>query len=144
MSAHPENTFIAAVHRHLLHDLYRQKNHNQYIGGIADVWYSGVNDLWIEYKFVSVPKRDDTTIDLINSKGKKDSAISSLQQEWLKGRHAEGRQVGVIVGCKEGGVWFPGVSWNCTYTAQWFRSQLLSRKELADLIVRLTSGRKIS
>lgn len=141
MSQGPENTFIGAVHRHLPHDLYRMKNHNQYNGGIADVWYSGARDLWVEYKFITVPKRPDTVIDLL---GGKNPSISYLQQEWLRARHAEGRQVGVIVGSKDGGVWFPGTEWDCAYSAHFFRCQLLDRKELAQLIVRLTSGRKIS
>lgn len=131
MSSKPETTFIASVHKHLPKDLYHMKNHNQYNGGIADVWYSGGRDLWIEYKFIQVPQRSTTVIDLVGSKY---PAISSLQQEWLRGRHAEGRNVGVIVGCKEGGVWFPGVSWDTTYTTEWFRGSILSRKKLADLI----------
>lgn len=131
MSSKPENTFIASVHRHLPEDLYRLKTHNQYNAGIADVWYSGERDWWIEYKFLVLPKRDSTVIDLI---GGKDPSISALQQKWLKDRHAEGRNVGVIVGCKEGGVWFPGLSWDTTYTTGWFRVHALSRKALADLI----------
>lgn len=131
MSSKPETTFIASVHKHLPEGLYRLKNHNPYNGGIADVWYSGERDLWVEYKFLVLPKRDTTVIDLV---GGKEPSISRLQQEWLKSRHAEGRNVGVIVGCKEGGVWFPGVSWDTTYTTGWFRVHALSRKALADLI----------
>jgi len=116
------------------------KNHNQYNGGIADVWYSASkDDLWIEYKFIVTPKRDDTVIDLIHGTAKTDSAISTLQQAWLKDRHAEGRNVGVIVGSKEGGVWFSGASWNCTYTAKEFRTKSRSRAELARIIENLTS-----
>lgn len=129
MARQPEGTFINSIHKHLPESLYRQKNHNQYNGGIADVWYSGASDLWVEYKFIQVPQRRTTVIDLVGSKY---PAISSLQQEWLRGRHAEGRNVGVIVGCKEGGVWFPGVSWDTTYTTEWFRESILSRKEIAD------------
>ena len=131
MSSKPENTFIASVHKHLPKDLYCMKNHNQYNGGIADVWYSGVSDLWIEYKFLVLPKRGTTIIDLINGE---DPSISCLQQKWLKDRHAEGRSVGVIVGCKKGGVWFPGLSWDTTYTTEWFRESILSRKEIAGRI----------
>lgn len=133
----PENTFIASVHRHLPCGLYSMKNHNQYNGGIADVWYSGGKaDLWVEYKFIVVPKRSDTVIDLLDGKN---PPISPLQQQWLRGRHAEGRSVGVIVGCKEGGVWFPGVSWDCVYPASVFRAQLLGRKELANILCQLTN-----
>jgi hypothetical protein len=137
--ATPENTFIASIHRHLPAGLYRMKNHNQYNGGIADVWYSGRRDLWVEYKFIKVPARDDTVIDLIHRTAKTDSAISALQQQWLKSRHAEGRHVGVIVGSKDGGVWYPGISWNTTYPAKDFRAQTLSRSEISLLVERACS-----
>lgn len=131
MSQGPENTFIGSVHKHLPAGIYRLKNHNQYNGGIADVWYSGVRDLWVEYKFIVVPKRPDTVIDLITGKN---PAISYLQQEWLRSRHAEGRSVGVIVGSKDGGVWFPGLTWDATYPAKKFLSLLQTRKDLAGTI----------
>ena len=131
MSKGPENTFIGSVHKHLPAGIYRMKNHNQYNGGIADVWYSGVRDLWIEYKFIVVPKRPDTVIDLITGKN---PAISYLQQEWLRSRHEEGRSVGVIVGSKDGGVWFPGLTWDATYPAKKFLSLLQTRKDLAGTI----------
>lgn len=137
MATGPENTFIGSVHKHLPAKLYRMKNHNQYNGGIADCWYSGVRDLWIEYKFIAVPKRPDTIIDLTS--GRKPE-ISGLQQEWLRSRHGEGRSVGVIVGSKDGGVWFPGCAWDCTLTAAEFVSSLLSRQDLAKTIARLTGG----
>lgn len=137
MSRGPENNFISSVHKHLPAKLYRMKNHNQYNGGIADVWYSGVRDLWVEYKFIAVPKRLTTVIDLISGSA---PAISSLQQEWLRSRHEEGRSVGVIVGSKDGGIWLPGTAWDQTFTAGDFLKHLETRKELAALIVRETNG----
>jgi len=131
MSSKPETTFIRSVHKHLPDDLYHMKNNNPYNSGIADVWYSSKKDLWVEYKFIVLPKRGDTVIDLINGKN---PSISTLQQAWLKDRHAEGRNVGVLVGCKEGGVWFQGVSWNTVYTATEFRRQLVNRAALARVI----------
>lgn len=140
MSSKPENTFISSVHRHLPGGLYRMKNHNQYNGGIADVWYSGDKaDLWVEYKFLVLPKRPTTVIDLISGD---EPAISHLQQDWLRSRHAEGRNVGVIVGCKDGGVWFPGTSWDRTYTTEWFRERVISRNEIAGLIVSLVQNQR--
>lgn len=127
--ATPENTFIGSVHRHLPVGLYHMKNHNIYNGGIADVWYSGDRaDLWIEYKFVVLPKRDGTLII---------PELSELQKNWLKSRHDEGRSVGVIVGCKTGGVWYPGVSWGVPVTAELFRKRMLTRPALADTITGL-------
>lgn len=127
----PENTFIASVHRHLPVSLYRMKNHNQFNGGIADVWYSGSKaDLWVEFKFITVPVRDTTVIDF---------GLSSLQREWLASRHEEGRNVGVVVGCKAGGVWLPGISWGGPCTAADFRGYIKPRIELARIIGALTA-----
>lgn len=131
MAKGPENTFIASVHRHLPDELYRMKNHNQYNGGIADVWYSGPKgDLWVEYKFITVPKRDNTLIDF---------GLSELQKEWLGARYREGRYVAVIVGSKEGGVLCTTPpTWTTKCTAAAFRELLVSRKQLADFITRRT------
>ena len=124
--ATPENTFIGSVHRHLPVGLYHMKNHNPYNGGIADVWYSGnAADLWIEYKFIVIPKRPNTLITI---------ELSELQKNWLRSRHAEGRSVGVIVGCREGGVFLAGESWGSEITADYFRKIVQSRSALADAI----------
>lgn len=138
MSKGPENTFIASVHRHLPVDLYRMKNHNQYNGGIADVWYSGKKaDLWVEYKFITVPKRDETLIDLTGGRA---PILSPLQQEWLEDRFVEGRSVGVLVGCKAGGVWLPDIDWKLPLTAAEFRASLMTRAALAQMIAARTYG----
>lgn len=128
--ATPENTFISSVHRHLPVGLYHMKNHNQYNGGIADVWYSGAKaDLWIEYKFISTPKRDATVVV---------PGLSELQKDWLRSRHLEGRSVGVIIGSKEGGWWLPGTSWETPQTIGQLRPHLMNRAALAGMISRLT------
>lgn len=137
MSRKPENTFIASVHKYLPPELYRMKNSNMFNSGIADVWYDGRRDLWLEYKFLVLPKRADTVIDLVSGK---QPAISALQQMWLRDRHNNGRQVGVVVGCKAGGVWFPGVSWAEPITTKEFIDDILPRPKLAQLIVDLTGG----
>ena len=129
--ATPENTFIASVHRHLPHELYRLKNNNPFHSGIADCWYSGpAGDLWIEYKFLVLPKRDNTAIKI---------DLSELQKNWIMSRYSEGRTVGVIVGCKDGGVWMPGITWQIPYTAESFRASMLGRLGLAAIIVDLTT-----
>lgn len=138
MARGPENTFISSVHKHLPTKLYRLKNNNQYNGGIADVWYSGKGqDLWIEYKFITVPKRPDTTIDLVSGKSPE---ISALQQEWLRARHEEGRNVGVVIGSKDGGIWLPGLAWNRTIQTKDFLRHLRTRKELAEEIIKEVQG----
>lgn len=134
MSSGPENTFIRAVNKYVPADVYRMKNHNQYNGGIADVWYSGAKaDLWIEYKFIEIPVRGDTMIDLV---GGKNPPLSHLQQEWITARKAEGRNVWVIVGSKSGGVVFQDLSWKAKLNASAFRALLCSRNELGSIITR--------
>lgn len=134
MSSGPENTFIGSVHKYVPTDVYRMKNHNQYNGGIADVWYSGSKrDLWVEYKFIAVPTRDTTMIDLV---GGKNPPLSHLQQEWITARKTEGRNVWVIVGSKTGGVVFQDLSWKEPMSAFSFRELICSRNELGSIISR--------
>jgi hypothetical protein len=139
LSGKPETTFYTSVHRHLPppSQLYRMKNNNQYVAGVADHWYSGKHDLWVEWKFIKVPVRDGTVIDLV---GGKDPVISNLQQEWIKDRTAEGRAAWVIVGSEKGGAVFRLVAdWQRPHTAAQFRSRLLSRPEIAACIHKFTS-----
>lgn len=130
MSRKPENTFIGAVHKHLppgRKDPYWMKNSNDYTAGIFDVWYSGAcRDLWVEYKFIALPKRPTTLIL---------PELSALQLDWGRQRRAEGRNVAVIVGCKEGGVIFEDQSWECEISTAAFKANIRSRKEIADWIM---------
>jgi hypothetical protein len=137
----PENTFIASVHRHLPSEseLYRMKNNNMFNSGIADCWYSAARDLWIEWKFVIVPKRDDTMIDL--HAGKK-PAMTALQREWLRRRHEEGRNVWVGIGSKDGGVILTDPRyWEQPFDAAWFRAKLFPRYDLACKIAAFCQGK---
>ena len=138
----PENSFIEGLEKHLPPgEPYRMKNHNIYTGGVWDKWYSGpAADLWVEYKFLAVPKRDNTIIEMVHEK----DMLSALQATWGRDRYAEKRNIAVIVGCKEGGVWFPGITWDRTLTAGSFREKIVSRAELAAIIYKATHGREIS
>lgn len=142
MTVKPENTFRRAVHQHFPPGaLHHEKMANPYSSGTADDWYSGKGknstDLWVEWKFVVVPVRDDTLIDLVS--GKK-PALSHLQQHWLKERYEEGRNVCVGVGCSSGGVLLWDRAWETPIPADKFRKLMLSRKELADRITRFVQG----
>lgn len=98
MSAKPETTFTAEVHKHLPREVYRMKNNNSYTSGIPDVWYSAdLRDIWVEYKFLpSVPQRG-----IVDGKR---IGLTALQASWLAGRYKEGRNVAIIVGVPSGGV----------------------------------------
>lgn len=131
MAAKPETTFTQAVHRHLppANDLHREKMYNPMRGGGFDVWYSGLKDLWIEYKFLTLPKRDTTQIL---------PSLSELQRIWGRRRHAEGRSVAVIVGCKEGGVILEDLAWEQEISTADFKKALRSRAEIAAWILNRT------
>lgn len=133
MSKGPENTFIGSVHRHLPDDgPYHMKTYNPMTGGTPDMYYSGKKaDLWVEYKFIHLPVKDTTVINLIIPSPKTDSEISALQQDWLMGRHSEGRNVAVVVGSKNGGVLLMGDSWNTTYSKAQYTEWMMDRKSLA-------------
>lgn len=132
MSAKPETTFTKSVHNHLPPELYRCKTNNPYIGGIPDVWYSGADsDLWVEYKFEVLPKRDDTIVPI---------TLSQLQTDWLNDRYREGRNVAVIVGCKEGGVVLTDLAWNSSLTKKIFLGKIMNRQQIANWIMERLGG----
>ena len=142
MASKPETTFYTSVHKHLPppSKLYRVKMSNPYVAGIPDYWYSGPKaDLWIEWKFIVLPKRDDTVIDLC---GGKQPTISALQQDWIKERLDEGRNVWVIVGHKNGGrICSAAYLWQLLLSAAEFCKYSLSRADLAQTILRHTGTR---
>lgn len=138
MTHGPETRFIMSVHRLLPpeDELHREKMANPYRGGTADSWYSGKRaDLWIEWKFIELPKRETASIDLIAGK---DPVISVLQQDWIKQRLLEGRAVWVGVGCKAGGVVFTDTRWASSLLVGEFRALIQSRRQIADQILTFT------
>jgi hypothetical protein len=134
VSQGPETRFIASVHRQLPPNQYFMKNHNAYIGGPADVWYSGeIGDIWIEYKYVkTLPK----SINLMDTKKK--YALSALQQEWLHDRYAENRKVFVVLGCMQGGVVLGYLDWEVVHDSTVVL--IKSRTDIAKWISYMTKG----
>jgi hypothetical protein len=122
MNSGPETRFIASIHRRLPKELHWEKMANPYRGGTADCWYSGKNDLWIEWKYIELPKRESTILKL---------PLSALQDDWLRNRWNEGRNVWVIVGCKEGGVRFAEGDWHIPMTAGVFKHCMETKDRIA-------------
>lgn len=141
MSRGPETRFIASVHRLLPTDLYHMKNHNTYVGGPADVWYSGKRiDIWAEYKF---NRYAPAIINLMDPK--KPYGLSMLQQEWLRDRYLEGRNVVVILGIGHvkdrkdgGGIVFHAREWERAWNLD--DRKIESRLEIATWISETTKG----
>lgn len=124
-----EHSYIRSIHDRLRKKapvIYIWKINDPYQGGVADAYYSGASDMWVEYKFVkSLPKRIDTKID---------PGLSPLQRKWLKDRHAEGRRVCVIVGSPEGSLILPGVDWDKEITRADFISYAVEKTEVVAYI----------
>jgi len=131
MSKKPENVFIASVHRHLPDELYKMKNHNTYTAGVFDVWYSAKpKDLWVEYKYLThIPRSEHIVLDL-----------SELQQQWGADRAAEGRNVWVILGLKDGGIIFHIDEARRIFRQEELLPRVISRREIADWIQPQTMG----
>jgi hypothetical protein len=131
MSAKQENTFIAGVHKHLPNGVYKEKMSNPYRGGTPDVYYEARFTLWVEYKFIEVPKRADTLIT---------PALTPLQKDWLQRCYDNGHNCRVIVGSRAGGVVLgtPG-TWLHGITAGEFVESIKTKKEIADILSSIVS-----
>jgi len=123
----PETRFYAAVHKLLPRSIHREKMHNPYRGGTADVWYSGnLDDLWVEYKWLAkLPRSASVRLDKL---------LSPLQQQWLSGRYEEGRNVVVILGTPEGAWICEGIAWKQPLDPVIIRTQAISKQNVADYI----------
>lgn len=103
-----EHGFVRAVHSYLkkhFPNIYIWKINDNFAGGVPDAWYcASQNDLWVEYKYITCPKRDTTLIDCRDH-------LSALQQDWLTKRHSQNISVATIIGSNEGIFMFPGVNW---------------------------------
>jgi hypothetical protein len=132
MAQKPENAFIAGVHKHLppVKTFHREKMNNPYSSGTADVWYSSVFDLWVEYKYIQkLPVRVPVPVDL-----------SELQKDWLERRYREGRNVWVIVGFNKGGVILQDLQWELPMSVAEFVQRAVDRKIIATSIIRECGG----
>lgn len=120
----PENSFIRGVHRYVT--AYFEKTNNPYRGGTPDCYYEDTGMLWIEYKFIVVPKREDTPV-LAN--------LSELQKSWLRRCHDKTGRARVVIGCKAGGALLqsPG-EWEEPMPARRFKQLVLSRPALGAAI----------
>jgi hypothetical protein len=126
MSIKPESQFIKSIHNHLDHGMYSMKNHNAYVAGVPDVWYSGnKSDLWTEYKY--------KTVATLTARAVPD--LTPQQLRWITQRQQEGRNVWVILGIKPGGVIFRSITdITLGIPAKVFMSRIQTRKELAQEI----------
>ena len=127
----PETRYYSAVHKLLPRIIHREKMHNMYRGGTADVWYSGnLDDLWVEYKWIAkLPKKAFVCLE---------RELSPLQQRWLTGRHEEGRNIVVILGTPEGAWVCEGAAWKEPINPEAIRTLGVTKQNVADYIKKRT------
>ena len=71
-----EHGFVRSVHRQLSPDVFVWKINDKYAGGVPDAFYAGpARCLFIEYKYVKLPKRDTTLVK---------TSLSEQQKLWLQ------------------------------------------------------------
>jgi hypothetical protein len=129
-----EASYIRAVNKHLPKEVYTEGMANPYRGGTPDRYYEGPHDdLWVEYKFYeALPP----VIDLLHQTAKTKPKLSKLQQDWLVRAHCNNRKVAVIVGCPEGGLILPGISWGKPIKRETFRLGMQTKPAIAEWITR--------
>jgi hypothetical protein len=133
MSTKPESQFITSIHKHLDPSVYRMKNHNPYVAGVPDCYYSGYKqDMWVEYKYkpIGIPKMQVIP------------ELTKLQLRWIEGRQEEGRTVWVIQGTKNGGVIYNRYEdMVAGFSPVDFLSWMMDRKQLANMICAYVGAR---
>ena len=121
-----EHGFIKAVHRHLSPESYRWKIHDTYTGGVPDAFYCGpAGSLWVEYKYIKLPKRKTTVVTF---------GLSELQQIWLTKVAYFGQTTILAVGWEQSAQVFYGPHIQKTATQDELVQNSLIFKELAALI----------
>lgn len=121
-----EHGFIKAVHRHLSPEVYRWKIHDTYTGGVPDAFYCGpAGSLWVEYKYIKLPKRKTTNVTF---------GLSELQQIWLTKIATYGQTTVLALGWKQSAQVFYGPHIPKTATQDELVHDALQFKELAALI----------
>ncbi|MDT4855792.1 hypothetical protein FQZ97_901600 [compost metagenome] len=127
-----EHGYIRSIHRLLPKSVYAWKINDRFQGGVADAYYSGNSgDLWVEYKYLkALPKQSTTAVKI---------DLSTLQRQWLRARHTEGRRVAVVIGSPIGSLILEGLEWdNDISTANFIRSAVDKSEVAAYILSKIT------
>lgn len=127
----PHNTFITNVNKTVESNFYWKVNAD-YAPGVPDCFYEGSQrDLWIEYKYTVMPKRDSTLIKLTDY----NKHMSLNQQKWIKRRYLARGDAWVILGTEQkAGYIFNDLSWKIPISTGDVKAGLLTFKEIAQHI----------
>lgn len=143
MSRKSENKFMDAVHKQLPADaIYKMKITPAFSSGEFDTFYEGhARDLFVEYKFLELPKRYDTMIHF-------DKMLSPKQVQWGNRRYSRTSASDRVaphlaVGCRDNdryyGIFIQYTPDMAPINTKTFKDNLLSAKEIANRILSLVS-----
>lgn len=129
-----ETNYWSRFRTFLIPRVYAWKIAASFVGGIPDWWGSGSEqDLWVENKRIDKDGPIPAILDLTNM----NKYLSFKQQDWLKKRYQEGRNVGVLVFSKEGHVYFPGLSWMEPISKLAFLDRARPYKDVAEELIEI-------
>ena len=140
-----EHKYVRAVHRQLKKftdpSVKIWKINDNFQGGVPDAHYMGARGkhIWVEYKWVNLPKRQTTIIKGKHFKETQNSTdLSPLQIEWLSEAYERGQDVFVVVGSDCGALMLDGHTLFREdvqqYTRMYFDAFAWSTKEVAERI----------
>lgn len=116
-----ETEFTRKIHRLLPDHVYAWNISDRFTRGIPDAYYSGpAADLWVEYKFY--PVLPSKTFQL-------GAKLTPAQRHWLQNRHAEKRNVAVVIADKSKAIFLENLAWTDT-----IQPAYVTHKQLAQLI----------
>jgi len=125
-----ESGFTRYIFKKLPPEIYKLKIRLAQQNGVPDAYFSGpAGDCWVEFKYITAPKREVTEI-LPN--------LSPLQIKWLEGRHKEGRTVCVVLGSDIGCYIFDQHDWDVPIIREHFT--VYTRQHVIKWIIRQTLG----
>tara|TARA_R100001460_G_scaffold5433_1_gene15112 strand:- start:10788 stop:11213 length:426 start_codon:yes stop_codon:yes gene_type:complete len=120
-----EHGFVRSVHRKLSSDVFVWKINDKFAGGVPDAFYAGAaRYLFIEYKYIKLPKRSSTPIK---------TGLSAQQKLWLNKMLGMDKQVAVIIGSCSGSL-ILRQDWDRPIPAELFRQRAMSTEAVAQWI----------
>lgn len=118
-----EHGFVRSVHRQLSPDIFVWKINDTYAGGVPDAFYAGpACCLFVEYKYVKLPKRSNTLVK---------TTLSEQQKLWINRMHSLSHAVAVVIGSDKGCVVLQDKAWNSPLTLADFLPACISVKDVA-------------
>lgn len=120
-----EHGFVRSVHRQLSPDIFVWKINDKYAGGVPDAFYAGpARCLFIEYKYVKLPKRDTTLVK---------TSLSEQQKLWLDRMSGMDKHVALVIGSILGTI-IIDKDWDYPIPTELFRQRAMSTKAVAQWI----------